>query len=231
MLDPDERGEVIAHVSKSQANGSPGPAAYNISRTLEGTVPTIKMKSRHSMNTESNNAPYYKIPSDFGKTPRIHMGTRSKLEGSFNPPGPSYVPPPFGSDARGHSFSGPTKADAASQKPRKSVKSARRSKDCTLGPGPGAYNTRGDDFVANGKRGIRISGFHNFGFDDQHNPGPGTYRPRTDKILPSAPRYTIKGRNSSKRHEVTPGYRNIGSTLGGPRFTMKARATDEINII
>jgi hypothetical protein len=50
-------------------------------------------------------------------------------------------------------------------------------------------------------------------------------------VLPAAPKYTIHVRTRLKDPEETGGYRNIGTTLAGPKWTMKARATDEVIVI
>ena len=51
-------------------------------------------------------------------------------------------------------------------------------------------------------------------------PGPGTYSPRTSASKPSSPRYTISGARYTPRRDRTGEYRNLGSTLGGPKYSM-----------
>lgn len=233
MLDPEERGEIIAHISKfSDINISPGPGSYNTNTTLLDDVPIIKMKSRHSLHTESNNAPYYYSKSNFGQTSPIRMRSRHLPQQSWTTPGPSYIPPPFGSQSPGYSFGSPSKKFSIEKDKQSQTHHKRNhSKKFNSGPGPGDYNLRGDDFAGNGKHGIKISGSRDFAFQNNHTPGPAAYKPRSDAILPSSPKYTIQHKLSSKRDEVTPGYRNLGSTLGEPRFSIKTRVDDQIVII
>jgi hypothetical protein len=58
-------------------------------------------------------------------------------------------------------------------------------------------------------------------------PGPGAYRPKFEKVQPAAPKYGLHGRTKLREKEPTPGYRDIGSTLGGLKFSMKPRADDD----
>lgn len=238
MLDPDERGECIAHITESVKTKSPGPAAYKIKRSMKKDVPPIKMKGRHSLQQDINKAPYYNVGSSFGKTTPIKMHGRTPMKEREVTPGPSYVPPPFGSTSRkvgfaSHSVSYPRpkttgggRGDDGGTRLGK-----RRNKDATPGPGPGAYSTRCKDFDEEGKKGIAISGSHNFSFGSGASPGPAAYKPKYDKILPAAPKYGFHDRPKTSQPESTPGYRNLGSTLGGPRYSMKARANDDICII
>jgi hypothetical protein len=108
----------------------------------------------------------------------------------------------------------------------------RRNPDETAGPGPAQSLLRDHSFDGTGKDGISIKGFHDFGYDRTISPGPAAYRPRYNAILRRAPIYTFHDRPKMKENVSTPGYRDLGSTLGrSPKWTMKARATDEVAII
>jgi hypothetical protein len=76
-----------------------------------------------------------------------------------------------------------------------------------------------------------IKGTHEFGPTSASTPGPGAYRPQYERILPAAPKYGMHVRTKLPEREQTPGYRNIGSTLGGPRWSMKSRADDEVMVV
>jgi hypothetical protein len=76
-----------------------------------------------------------------------------------------------------------------------------------------------------------IKGSHDFRYGMGASPGPAAYRPQYEKILPAAPKYGMHVRTKVHEPEQTPGYRNIGSTLGGPRWSMKSRADDEIMVV
>lgn len=237
-MEPWERGECIAHIPNSMKGGTPGPGKYNTRRDLEGQVPVIRMKGRHNLAQEPNKAPYYNIGSNIGKTTKITMHGRSDTKPKFTPPGPSYIPPSFGSDAKKIGISPPV---FNTSKSRRSASAAggrgatslgkRRNPDETPGPGPGKYSTREEFGVPKSAQGVRIKGTHNFKYLTADSPGPAAYKPRYEKVMKAAPKYKMKGRPKAKDPEVTAGYRNIGSTLGGPRFSMKARASDDICII
>ena len=75
-----------------------------------------------------------------------------------------------------------------------------------------------------------MKGSHNFNYANTCSPGPASYRVSYsfDSTRPSSPKTYIHTRPPERKREATPGYRNLGSTLGGPRYTIKARADDEI---
>ncbi|OHS95425.1 hypothetical protein TRFO_10588 [Tritrichomonas foetus] len=234
-MDPWERAECIAHIPKSMANASPGPAHYNVKRKFNGKqCPPIKMKGRHSITSHLVDAPYYNLPSTIGKVTAIGLHGRTELRASAETPGPTYIPPSFGSGARKISFPAPQsslkkrvpKSDGAA-----SSLSRRRNPDETPGPGPGTYVIRDKSFEANGKMGYTIKGSHDFHYANTSSPGPGAYAPKFTAVLPSVPKIGFHDRPKEKDPAVTPGYRELGSTLTGPSFTMKARATDDINVI
>lgn len=236
-MEPWERGECIAHIPKSMREGIPGPGTYNTRPDFQEQTPAIKMKGRHSLAQFKNDAPYYNIPTSIGKTTKINMHTRSETKSKFVTPGPSYMPPAFGSDARKIGISPPvfhtskTRRSASSARSSSTALGKRRNPDDTPGPGPGKYSTRSELGGAKTSHGVRIKGSHNFNYLTADSPGPAAYKPKYEKVLPSAPKYGMKGRHKAKEPEVTPGYRNLGSTLGGPRYSMKARATDDICVI
>lgn len=228
--------EYIGHMSRRlRAMASPGPAAYDIDRELKGAVPVIKMKGRHDLPKDKTDVPYYNTRTSIDKVTPIKMHGRTKMHQPEATPGPTYIPPAFGSDARKVGFAAPDfgkkpRASSARRKTRASgtALGRRGASDETPGPGPGAYSTRGRDFEARGTKGVQIKGSHDLRLANTESPGPGTYVPQYDKVMPSAPKYGIRGRAKEKRQDVTPGYRNLGSTLSGPRYSMKARATDDI---
>lgn len=234
-MDPLDRGECIAHITPSVTKyASPGPAYYNVPRKFSNQCPPIKMKGRHKLEQEPNKAPYYNIPSSLGKVPKVTLHGRTDEKNKFVVPGPTYVPPKFGADAYKIGIAPPRKRPDKNRKCKgedgKMTPLGRRNPDATPGPGP-AFNIRGHDFDANGRAGTAIKGHHDFKYDQTVSPGPARYKPRYDKVLPQAPKIGFHDRPKAKEPEVTAGYRNIGSTLGGYKYSMKARADDDINII
>jgi hypothetical protein len=101
-----------------------------------------------------------------------------------------------------------------------------------MGPGPAIYVLRDHAFDATGKCGVIIKGSHDFQFNEVDSPGPGTYKPNFAAVVPRPPKYTFHIRTEEKGAPDTPGYRNLGSTLGkGPKWTMKQRAQDDIAVV
>ena len=111
------------------------------------------------------------------------MRKRTELRQGFQPPDPSYIPPPFGSDAGKISISSPM-SKKWYQIPRNSTmtkaeimkieaEESSRVPNGTPGPGPGRYSTRDNTFDAIVKRGYSISGCYDFNFDQTASPGPG----------------------------------------------------------
>lgn len=234
-MDPTERAECIAHVSKSQATLSPGPAYYNVTHQFDTShIAPIKMKGRYSLPTQNVDAPYYKIPSTLGKVPAIRLHGRAQAKTAASTPGPTYMPPSFGSGARKIGFA-PLPKLANRRLPKDGKNGAatslsRRTGSETLGPGP-CYNIRDHTFDANGKVGIVFKGCHDFKYANTVSPGPANYNPKFTAVLPAAPKIGFHDRPKDKAPATSPGYIELKSTLTGPSFTMKARAIDDINII
>lgn len=226
--------EYIAHVTGAMKKWpSPGPAAYKISRKFKGKCPAIKMRSRREEKKEVLKAPYYNVKGKFGDVPKVNMHVRTQEKEKWTPPGPSYVPPAFGSDAHKIGISPPaaTKVRVRTADGTGTSLGRRRNPDATPGPGPGMYLTRTHEWDADGRRGCSILGHRDFNYDKKHSPGPGAYTPKFDKILPQSPKTNIRPKHGKKDPESTPGYRNLGSTLGGPSYTMKRREEDNINLV
>jgi len=224
-----DRGEFIAHVSdKTKKNMSPGPAAYNISREFGNKTAPIRMKGRNKpRDQELTNYPLYNIPSTFGNVPKIHMGVRANTRTENTAIGPSYIPPKFGTQAKKVSIRPPSFSSLGDKDRRVS----KRDPSETPGPGPGAYDTQDKTFVPSSNKGITMKGQHKFGYNVSESPGPGSYVPHYEKVLPASPKITFHTRPKGHEPAETPGYRNIGSTLGGPKFTMKARQNDDVYIV
>jgi hypothetical protein len=232
-LDPAERGECIAHISKSMANNSPGPAYYHITRTFKNTVPVILMKGRTYLRPDQIDAPYMNFPSLIGKVTKIGLHGRTELKTKWHPPGPNFDPPRFGTDGQKSAIAGPNvpAGKVRTEEGAQTALAGRRNPDETVGPGPGKYSLRSHDFDANGHVGYSVKGFHDFSYANTISPGPGAYRPHFDAVLPAAPKIAFHDRPKERGAPETPGYRNLGSTLAGHRFTMKARALDNIAVI
>lgn len=216
-----DRDPLIAHVSRRQG-GTPGPAAYNISTKLETT--TIKLKGRQSERISYDDTRMLKLPSTLGNVTRITLGGRTNLvTDKFQTPGPSYIPPSFGAGSRHHTF--------GTHNGMKTKSQTALDRSITPGPGPAAYDVKDHTFDANGTKGIKMKGTHDFKYANTVSPGPGAYAPRFESVLASAPKPIFHIRPKMKDPEPGVGYKELGSTLSGPQFTMKRRANDDINLI
>jgi hypothetical protein len=191
------------------------------------------MKGRYPVRADVIDADYVNLPTLVGKVTRITLHGRTDLSDKFKTPAPSYVPPPFGSQGIKIGMSPPP--DAGKQRGEGAASTSlgrRRNPSETIGPGPGVHVLRDHSFDGTGKVGVTIKGWHDFGWDEPVSPGPAAYLPRYRAIMPREPIYTLHVRTKLKEAEGTPGYRDLGSTLGrAPKWTMKQRASDEIAVI
>jgi hypothetical protein len=90
----------------TSSDSVPGPK-YEVPTTVGKEVPSFSIRPRIEPSVKSlPNAPYQAVPSTVGDAPKWSFGGRSKERGRESTPGPSYVPPAFGRDARGSSFHG-----------------------------------------------------------------------------------------------------------------------------
>lgn len=221
--------QYVTHLTKAAAeNASPGPAKYGVVKEFAGRTAPIKMRGRTELSKEVLKPPYYKLKSTLGDVPKISIGPRCDTSLRFVPPGPSYVPPAFGSGARKVSMS-PAPAYRIVLKNGTTVK--RKDKNETPGPGPGRYLIREKTFDGDGKKGIKITGAHNFALGGPYSPGPAAYKPNLNGVYPQAPKISFHIRPETKLPPISTEYRNIGSTLGGLKFTIKRRQDDPIYLV
>ena len=215
------REPLIAHVSKRQGS-TPGPAAYNIASTFDTTP--IHMKGRPIQRRSMDDRRLLSLPSTLGNVTKITLHGRPEYNpDKFNTPGPSYVPDSFGKGSRYSTFGNLPGV--------KSHPPSRMSMNPSFGPGPAAYNTYDHTFDGNGTRGIKMKGTHNFQYAKTDSPGPGAYAPRFNSVLSEAPKPVFHIRPKLKDPDPGVGYKQLGSTLTGPSFTMKGRIDDDINLI
>lgn len=223
----------MAHITSSGRRIGPGPAAYD-TRSRDTATP-IKIKDRPPEKKRPVDPPYYDIGSTIGTQTPIKIHTNPTPPKPFDTPGPSYVPPAFGSDTRrvGGSVSSLWNAKdpkSARKRVRGSATALGRKRDPyrTAGPGPAMYSLRIKDFDGHASKGTKISGHHEFDYGNRDSPGPGAYLPQYDKVLPSAPKYGMRSRHKEKDPRRGAAYRNLGSTLGGPKFSIQKRVDDEV---
>ena len=172
-------------------------------------MPKIYMHGRTKDHIEVNNAPYQDTRPKYSG-PRYSMRSRYDPGSTDVTPGPEYIPQAFGKDARGASIHGV---------------GLKEHVDDT--PGPGSYRTdkgfgsdaRKSTFHGPRTRSLAVG---------SSNPSPADYSYNLNGVKPSSPRITIGRRTGTEHHEQTGEYVNLGSTLKGPRFSMKARPTLDV---
>jgi hypothetical protein len=203
LLGPTER-------SPYELNSNPGPATYDPDVP---TLPTAIIIGNVTSPVASDEVPgpgAYNDPRTF--RPSANHGQIHERPASPRPastPGPGiYSPARFGSDA-----------------PKIAVSPRRPSSRASERPAPGQYSPN-RPFGSDARTTSLAQGPTRRGATSAlSNPGPGTYNPRSRK---SGPAYTISGSRPAERKEPTGEYRNLKSTLGGPRYSLRGRCPLEI---
>ena len=192
-------------VSYSNAHATPGPGAYS-PENYRNKGPSFTMKGRHDSPQRTDSAPYRSLPSTVGQGPKISLSSRHTQRGIGDSPGPNYVPPPLGSDARKMSMSYRHLNDRDPYRDN---------------PGPGAYNVQPK--FANDAPKATMHQRTRLNEPGSASPGPGAYKPDYNATKRRAPAASMHVRTKLPGPEQTPGYYYKGSTLGGPRFTIGRR--------
>ncbi|OHT12649.1 hypothetical protein TRFO_17474 [Tritrichomonas foetus] len=165
---------------------TPGPGAYMPPSDF-GRAPAWTIKKRLPERTSSNTAGYTVLPNTVGQGRKSALASRHSTRDYSNTPGPSYVPPRFGSEAH-----------SSSMHQRLNRPEAR-----AVSPGPAAYEYKtsslsGPKFTMKSRK---------FPPDEVSHDAPGAaaYGPKYDYIMPSAQKRTIGDRLKEVRCDVTPG--------------------------
>ena len=161
----------------------PGPADYTVSRAFtDGKGCSIS--PRYYQRRQVDDPNLYDLGTYMGKGPKIAIGPKTKIPGPDPGPGPTYIPPKFGSDVAGVKF------------PRQ-----KKPKDKANGnPGPQDYRCKYDTdlglkacqaSIGNAKRPPIFQG-------DPTTPGSGAYNPKFDYTVPRSPR-PVRGHKYKER--------------------------------
>ena len=201
-----------SRVSTRQSSSTPGPGAYSPNYSSLGG-PKFSMKSRHETTTRPETAQYTMLPSTIGQGPRFSLGSRHQVRDTETTPGPSYIPPPLGSDAKKTSLS---------------FRHSEARNPMADTPGPGAYNISAKFANDAPKASMHGRTKDMFQYGSQ-SPGPGAYKPDFSATMPRAPSASMHIRPKDRTSDTTPGYRDLGSTLTGPKFTIGRR--EELGLI
>lgn len=201
----------LIHLSKPK-DPSPGPGAYSIPDTFGYQTNRYTIHVRPEIKSTSNTAGYQALPSTIGTGPKKSLGCRHAEPKQDITPGPSYVPPAFGSDGHKAAFHG-------------------RPRDRALdvpGPGPGKYDTSSATAAPSHRYSMKARSFiPEEGKAD--GPGPGKYAPDYNKVLSSprniqiSPRYTPR---DVKSETPGPGQYPIDRSLDHHSSVFHRRAAE-----
>jgi hypothetical protein len=192
---------------------TPGPGQYS-PIVNAGKGPRFTLKSRQVASEKLPYDPNYVVlPSTVGEgAPKIAMGLRLHGKKSDKVPGPDYMPPPLGSDAKKIGFSS-----------HGGLEQKKKGKERSVLPGPGAYDVK----PVFGNESVKYT-LHQRTMlekDDTVSPGPAAYAPSFAAVKPRVLAASMHIRPQVKVNEKGPGYLNLGSTLTGKGVTIGRKET------
>ncbi|OHT12043.1 hypothetical protein TRFO_18233 [Tritrichomonas foetus] len=188
---------------------TPGPGAYNPTNMNNNNAPSFTFKSRHEVASRPITVQYRTLPTTIGQGPKIALASRHEARTAIDTPGPSYVPPQLGSDAKMISLASRMAGTRDSRADN---------------PGPGAYDVR-SSFGKDARSATLHSRTSTNEGKGNIGPGPGAYYPQIENRAPSA---TMHIRTALRSAEETPGYCYYGSTLQGPKFSIGRKENIEL---
>ena len=195
----------IIHLTTKNAQ-SPSPANYTIKSTFGHESPRFTIKGRGSLKVDVNKVGYDYSPNTIGTGLKKSLSSRPRDRNIDPTPGPSYMPPPFGSSSPRISFHG-----------KIPVKMALG----TDSPGPGKYDTMTKSTSP------RYSISHRTFEDVQPDgPGPGKYSPDYEKVMPNAPGTHIRPKVQEPKKMITPGPYDIPHQLDTRSSVFHRRAKE-----
>ena len=217
---------------------TPGPSAYQISRDLGGTKPSIHTKPhdlkqditpgpsdysvydrssspkysighRTDIKEDVNKAPYVNLPSTVGEGPKISLSSRRVYKNTNDTPGPNYMPEGIGHVPPIH------------------VGNRYRARSIDQTPGPGQYD------IQNTERGRSFTIKHrtNMDFGGPQSPGPAAYSPSIKQTRRSVPSPTIGIRYPEQKPKQSAGYYLLPQLNRGPQFTIGLRESCDVCIL
>ena len=178
------------------AEKNPGPAAYDIRGSMYQPNKGVAISPRLNRQNNQTNGNYVSLPSTIGQGPKISFGYRSKELKKFIPPGPSYVPPAFGSKCPRYPF------------PKAPVK-----RDYGCGPGPAGYSVRYPSLVDSNHECTIPRSPRRTSFLKSDTNGAPLLSPRYDKVQKKAPTYPIAHKPKPRKIESSGEYVAPQSTL------------------
>lgn len=205
------KGYIGQVITRSVDITGPGPATYNTDTKMLANVPRIYMHGRTKEHVDVTTAPYNDTRPR-NSSPKYSMRSRYYTT-TETTPGVNYVPPEFGKDL-----------------PAVKISGSRRERSVeTTGPGPGAYQISksfGSDAIKSTFHGPRTRGISTA--NTETTPSPADYSYNLNGIRASSPKVTIGRRYGTEKYQQTGEYVQLQSTLRGPKYSMRPRATLDI---
>lgn len=198
---------------RESAVKSPGPGNYEVrdSDPLKNTRP-IYIQSRPETKYEpTTDLPLRDMRMPFCESSGFKIGERTP-EKRKRAVESSYTPSEFGKDG-------------------KKVTISSRGKEYTskdVVPPPGSYY-RNVPFGSDARTSSMGTPRDKVKSAYSSQPGPGSYSPDYSSGKTSSPKFTISGASYTPKKDKTPEYRNLGSTLGGPKYSIRASHKPEIS--
>ncbi|OHT08060.1 hypothetical protein TRFO_23601 [Tritrichomonas foetus] len=185
---------------------TPGPSpADHVDRDRFGDGLKYSIRARYPIPEAHLDPTLVNLPTCIGTGHKHSLSSRHPEPNQFVPPGPNYVRPPFGKDARRTGF------------PR-----ARPNPKIPKMPGPADYvpSPRSVHGTATESPRTHVrEGGPRVLWDTVFSPGPACYKPQHMKVRQSSPRYSIAKKYPERKKDRTGEYVKQRSTLAGPSFS------------
>jgi hypothetical protein len=198
-------GLIQSRVERSVYTDGPGPGEYCGDRSILAGLKPVYMHSRTERKVETNQAGFLDLRSKGPTGPKFTMRSRPRDPVGESTPASEYVPAPLGSGARAVAIGG--------RVTERKVES---------GPGPGAYQPKSARDFGKG-RAATMRGPGRRIFDKQEVYGPSSADYNADTTSIKGPKFSIKGGRYEPKPDRGGEYVKLGSTLTGPKWTMKPR--------
>jgi hypothetical protein len=198
------RGRIHGRTGSVSGAETPGPAAYVTEQDILRGVRPIGMHVRTAEREDVNPAPYRDTRRPVSETPKYSMRAKYVLAGDETPGG-VYISPPFGSDARKATMSSKHKVIAD---------------DPT--PSPVQYRPKTGEEIGSAGQRSTLHGLADRGFDVRFGgPAGPDYAPDYGSVGQRSPRFTMKGAKYDPEKDRTGEYVGPGTTLKGPKYSMR----------
>ena len=212
--------ETIVYITKKN-NKSPGPSEYEQQSTIGRDCPKFtisgKIEPKERNDQDDKGIGYQVIPSSVGNGPKYSLRGRPKEAKQEQTPGPSYVPPAFGKDAKTSAFH---------------IKREPKGKNEKTSPGPGEYAV--PSTIGAGKKFSMKGRVFPPEMGESAGPGPAEYNPEFDAVMPKVQQSSMHIRPAERKQKDTgpgPGLYSIPSTLNQNPVSFHKRTEQHIDKI